>query len=70
MSRLSKLIPVVVAALFVAGSLAAQTEASSIGGLRAYWHVFIAYAIVILLVLGWVVSIGRRLKDIQERLGK
>jgi CcmD family protein len=54
--------------------LAAQTPgaagASSIGGLRAYWHVFIAYAIVILMVLGWVISIGRRLKDIQERLGK
>jgi CcmD family protein len=48
----------------------AGAAAAGVGGLRAYWHVFIAYAIVILLVLGWVVSIGRRLKDIQQRLGE
>ncbi|MDZ7779291.1 MAG: CcmD family protein [Gemmatimonadota bacterium] len=36
--------------------------------LRPYWHVFIAYAIAIVLVLGWVVSISRRLKDVEERL--
>ncbi len=77
MPRLKKLLPVVLPALLLAigiSGLAAQTPgstgASSIGGLRAYWHVFIAYAIVILAVLGWVISIGRRLKDIQERLGK
>jgi CcmD family protein len=38
--------------------------------LRPYWHVFIAYAIAIALVLGWVISIGRRLKDVEERLGQ
>ncbi len=38
--------------------------------LRPYWHVFIAYAIAILLVLGWVLSIGKRLKDVEERLGQ
>ena len=73
MPRLSKLLPVALTVVLLAtdlSGLAAQTEASSIGGLRAYWHVFIAYAIVILMVLGWVISIGRRLKDIQERLGK
>jgi CcmD family protein len=55
-----------------AAAAAAQTggAAAGVGGLRAYWHVFIAYAVVILLVLGWVVSIGRRLKDIQQRLGE
>lgn len=37
--------------------------------LRPYWHVFIAYAIAIVLVLGWVISIGRRLRDVEERLG-
>ena len=37
--------------------------------LRPYWHVFIAYAIAILVVLGWVISIGRRLRDVEERLG-
>ena len=37
---------------------------------RAYWHVFAAYAIVWLLVLGWVISIVRRLRRVEERLGK
>jgi len=54
----------------VAVSAQSSGAAAGVGGLRAYWHVFIAYAIVILLVLGWVVSIGRRLKDIQQRLGE
>jgi CcmD family protein len=71
LSKLSSFAPagLVLAALAVAAPLAAQAD-PGIGGMRAYWHVFIAYAIVILLVLGWVVSIGRRLKDIQDRLSK
>jgi CcmD family protein len=46
--------------------------ASTMGAqsLRPYWHVFIAYAIAIVLVLGWVVSIGRRLRDVEEKLGE
>ena len=36
--------------------------------LRPYWHVFIAYAVTIALVLGWVISISRRLKDVEDRL--
>jgi len=44
------------------GALATQS-------LRPYWHVFIAYTIAIVLVLGWVISIGRRLRDVEERLG-
>ncbi|MEX2466989.1 MAG: hypothetical protein WD995_08760 [Gemmatimonadota bacterium] len=36
--------------------------------LRPYWHVFIAYALAIVLVLGWVISISRRLKDVEDRL--
>ena len=52
------------------GEPSGSSPAAGVGGLRAYWHVFIAYAVVIVLVLGWVVSIGRRLKDIQQRLGE
>jgi len=73
MTRLLKVVPAASVALLSIvplADLAAQAGAAGVGGLRAYWHVFIAYAIVILLVLGWVVSIGRRLKDIQDRLGK
>jgi CcmD family protein len=36
---------------------------------RAYWHVFAAYAIAWILVLGWVISIVRRLRRVEERLG-
>jgi CcmD family protein len=36
--------------------------------LRAYWHVFIAYALVIVLVVGYVVSIARRLADVEKRM--
>ncbi len=36
---------------------------------RAYWHVFAAYAILWLLVFGWVISIVRRLRRVEERLG-
>jgi CcmD family protein len=78
-SRLAELRPSISATLLptvlfaaCAADAAAQAGggAAGVGGLRAYWHVFIAYAIVILLVLGWVISIGRRLKDIQQRLGE
>lgn len=38
--------------------------------LKAYWHVFIAYAIAIVMILGWVVSIARRLARIEAQLGE
>lgn len=36
--------------------------------LRPYWHVFIAYAIVIALIGIWVIAIGRRLRAVEDRL--
>ncbi len=36
---------------------------------RAYWHVFAAYALVWLLFFGWLISIFRRLRRVEERLG-
>lgn len=35
---------------------------------RAYWHVFVAYALVWILVGGWVISIARRLARVEKRL--
>ena len=75
MTRLVKLVLVGLPALLLSVSSAAVSaqataDPTAIGGLRAYWHVFIAYAIVIAAVLGWVISIGKRLKDVQERLDK
>lgn len=78
MPRLQKVFVTVLPALLLLAisfvALAAQTPGSAgpgqVGGLRAYWHVFIAYSIVIVVVLGWVISIGRRLKDIEKRMGE
>jgi CcmD family protein len=48
----------------------AQLPGASVGqqSLRPYWHVFIAYAIVIALIGGWAFSIARRLRGIEDRL--
>ncbi|MCH7564306.1 MAG: hypothetical protein IH968_10835 [Gemmatimonadetes bacterium] len=35
---------------------------------RAYWHVFAAYAIGWIMVLGWVISIARRLVSVEQAL--
>lgn len=35
---------------------------------RGYLHVFLAYALAWVLVLGWVVSIARRLARVEHRL--
>ncbi len=35
---------------------------------RPYWHVFLAYTIVVLLIAGWTVSIARRLSKVEARL--
>ena len=66
-------------ALLVAGALipAAAQQATGIPAgqmaqqsLRPYWHVFVAYAIAILMVMLWAGSIGKRLSDIESRLGE
>ncbi len=50
------------AAALVLLAAAPLDAAQVVGGtLRPYWHVFIAYAVAWLVVLGWVVHIARRL---------
>lgn len=64
------LLGLVLSGLAAATPVLAQAEALREQGLgRAYWHVFIAYAIAILLILGWVISIARRLRRVETRLG-
>lgn len=46
----------------------AQEAASSVE-MRHFWHVFIAYAIAWTFLFSWVVSILRRVKRVEERLG-
>lgn len=36
--------------------------------MRHFWHVFLAYASAWVLLFGWVVSIVRRLRRVEERL--
>jgi len=74
MNKIKKLVPGSLAVLLSAVSapaLAAQIPSAMAGqSLRPYWHVFIAYAIAITVVLGWVISIGRRMRQVEERLGE
>lgn len=46
----------------------AQTGALASQNLRGYTHMFIAYAIAWFLVMGWVISIARRLARIEKTL--
>ncbi len=56
--------------LVSAGSLAAQVGADALASqsLRPYWYVFIAYAAVWLVVMGWIVSIARRMGKLDSKL--
>jgi CcmD family protein len=47
-----------------------QAQAAELGrqSLRPYWHVFIAYALVIVIIGAWALSIGRRMSDLEKRL--
>ena len=58
--------------LFVATDLGGQLPGNQMAtqSLRAYWHVFIAYAVAIVMVLGWVVSIARGLARVEAQLGE
>lgn len=58
-------------AAVLGGAVPAVGQATELGrqGLgRPYWHLFAAYAIVVLLIAGWVISIARRLGRIERRL--
>lgn len=71
-TAVSVLVALAVQALSAMSLVAQELPGSAMAeqSLRPYWHVFIAYAIAIVLVLAWVVSIGRRLKEVEERLGQ
>jgi len=49
-------------------ALGAQATAEA-RQMRHFWHVFIAYAIAWGLIFAWLVSILRRIRRIEERLG-
>ena len=54
--------------LSTAASAQIEPDALAQQSLRAYWHVFIAYAIAWALIFGWVVSLSRRLGRVAREL--
>jgi CcmD family protein len=58
--------------LITAFPVGAQQGASALAGqsLRPYHFVFLAYALAWILVFGWVISIGRRISTLADRLGE
>jgi len=58
--------------LITALPVGAQQGASALAGqsLRPYHFVFLAYALAWVLVFGWVISIGRRISTLADRLGE
>ncbi|MEX2526369.1 MAG: hypothetical protein WEA09_01910 [Gemmatimonadota bacterium] len=54
--------------LFPASDLVAQSGPSRAYPLRDYGHVFLAYALAWLLLLGWVVRIVRQMARVEARL--
>ena len=67
--------PVVLLVASVAAVAAQETPGLPAGAmaqqsLRPYWHVFIAYAIVIVVVMVWAGSIAKRLSHVEDRLAE
>ncbi|MEM7415363.1 MAG: hypothetical protein AAF389_07700 [Gemmatimonadota bacterium] len=54
----------------IAGATPLLAQSAQLGqqSLRPYWHVFAAYALVIVIVGAWAFSIGKRLRDVESRL--
>ncbi|HSU17436.1 CcmD family protein [Longimicrobium sp.] len=50
------------------GGPALSAEAGPPRTLRAYWHVFIAFALAWLLVFGYAISLGRRFRAIEREV--
>ena len=46
--------------------LAAQGVAGEEGSLRPFWHVFAAFTLAWLILFGWLVAIGRRLRRVED----
>ena len=50
------------------GLLAQETPAATPLEMRHFWHVFVAYALAWILLFGWVVSILKRFRRVEEKL--
>jgi CcmD family protein len=52
----------------LAGPAWAQAPEASPLEMRHFWHVFIAYTVAWVLIGGWLFTIVRRLRKVEERL--
>ena len=74
-TTIRRLLPLALLALTATGAVAQEmgldppSELAS-QSLRPYWHVFIAYAIVLVLMMVWAGSIAKRLSDVESRLAE
>ena len=61
---------VLLAALTVALAqpAAAQSAVQPVPQMEDFWHIFIAYAIAWILLFGWLLSILKRIRRVEERL--
>ena len=62
-------VPSALAALLASAAPAVAqvgTEVLAQQSLRPYWYVFIAYALAWLLLVGWMFSIGRRMRGLED----
>ena len=73
--RRTRLTETLTSALFALAALAllaapawAQAPEASPLEMRHFWHVFIAYALAWVLIGGWLFTIVRRLRKVEERL--
>jgi CcmD family protein len=68
--RLTTAALMLLVALVAPALLSAQTDPNALSSqsLRGYSHVFIAYTIAWLIVLGWLFSVARRLARVERSL--
>lgn len=65
---IKRLLPALLATFIFVTGVAAQGALSDQRLGRPYWHVFISYAVVWLLVAAWLMAIAKRLTRIETQL--
>lgn len=69
MNWLVAIVPLIALALILpTETFAQEMPAATRLEMRHFWHVFIAYALAWVILFGWVLSILKRLRRVEERL--
>jgi Na+/proline symporter len=68
-SWLAAIVPFIgLALIFPTEIFAQEMPAATRLEMRHFWHVFIAYALAWVILFGWVLSILKRLRRVEEKL--